>query len=150
MTGYNGSREPKAIITPAYRLNSVGVSMPGAWHQDKIFVPSGSNINFGNINQVMVVGTPVTLAATVSGQIPLLMYINARFNHATDILTIRQIGGSNLFQIAGGLTSQLQLSFFPSGLLCGLVQGGIEAVVSAGAAGSVAIINAGWYNALIT
>lgn len=143
-----GARNPKLIQNTTPRINSADVQIPVGFRGGKVLLPAASNEFYTVINQTMVVGTGVPIAPLISGQVPVLMGIRAVFNHATDALTIRRIGGGGIFVVNTGLYGAINFIFSPIGLVTSNVEHGLEAIQTSGV-GQSAYLTAWGYYALV-
>lgn len=127
-----------------YNMN-VAIPFPMAFRAGKVLLPVAGNEFFTHINQALVVGTPVTIAAVVSGQLPILMGLRVAFSSATDEIAIRRIGGGTMFLVSNNYIGSMNYNFAPLGVVSSNVEHGLEVIQAAGTAGVCKLTCWGYY-----
>lgn len=144
-TGMGGSRELKLVGSINEQNMGITAQIPVGFRLGKVLLPYETNEFFTHINQALVVGTPVTIAALASGQVPVLMGLRVSFSSAVDEVAIRRIGGGTMFIASSGYIGGINYNFAPLGVVSSNVEHGLEVIQAAGAAGVVKLTAWGYY-----
>lgn len=124
---------------------AIGVPMPTGFHGGKILLPQAGNEFQTWIEGNLVIGTAQTIAAAVSGCVPLLMGIRAYASGGTGHVRIRRTDLTIILSFGADGSQPLNLTFNPIALVTNNVEHGLEVVQLAGTASSIFLSAWGYY-----